>query len=147
MLFVGMLSGTYSSICIATPVLADLKEREPQYRALAKRVQLRASGGRAAKRAAAKAPAGQAASGRAAAGRGGRAAAATEPDLADDDAEASVADQPGEDAAEDTAAAAEPVAAGAGQPTSRSTPRQGPRQQPRRTSAAKRRPSGKKRRR
>ena len=30
-LFVGMLSGTYSSICIATPVLADLKEREPQY--------------------------------------------------------------------------------------------------------------------
>ncbi len=39
MLFVGMLSGTYSSICIATPVLADLKEREPQYKALAKRVQ------------------------------------------------------------------------------------------------------------
>ena len=33
MLFVGMLSGTYSSICIATPVLADLKEREPQYQA------------------------------------------------------------------------------------------------------------------
>ena len=31
-LFVGMLSGTYSSIFIATPVLADLKEREPQYR-------------------------------------------------------------------------------------------------------------------
>src|SRR6266480_3660597 len=56
-LFVGMLSGTYSSICIATPVLADLKEREPQYRALAKRVQLRASGGRAAQRAAAKAAA------------------------------------------------------------------------------------------
>src|SRR2546429_8007244 len=57
-LFVGMLSGTYSSICIATPVLADLKEREPQYKALAKRVQLRASGGRAAQRAAAKAAAG-----------------------------------------------------------------------------------------
>src|SRR5580658_6347005 len=34
-LFVGMLSGTYSSIFIATPVLADLKEREPQYQALA----------------------------------------------------------------------------------------------------------------
>ena len=29
-LFVGMLSGTYSSIFIATPVLADLKEREPR---------------------------------------------------------------------------------------------------------------------
>ena len=29
-LFVGMLSGTYSSMFIATPVLADLKEREPE---------------------------------------------------------------------------------------------------------------------
>ena len=43
-LFVGMLSGTYSSIFIATPVLADLKEREPQYKALAKRVALRGLG-------------------------------------------------------------------------------------------------------
>jgi preprotein translocase subunit SecF len=147
-LFVGMLSGTYSSICIATPVLADLKEREPQYKALAKRVQLRASGGRAAKRAAAKAPASQAAPGRAATGRAGRAEVPDlEPDLAADDADASVTDQPDEDAVEGTAAAAEPVAAGAGQPTSRSGPRPGPRQQPRRTSAAKRRPSGKKRRR
>ena len=49
-LFVGMLSGTYSSICIATPVLADLKEREPQYKQLAKQVALRAAGGRAALR-------------------------------------------------------------------------------------------------
>jgi len=145
-LFVGMLSGTYSSICIATPVLADLKEREPQYRALAKRVQLRASGGRAAKRAAAKSPASPAAPTRA-----GRAAvAAPDPDLAADDAEADVTDRAGGDATEDTGAAAqsgEPVAAGAGQPASRSGPRPGPRQQPRRTSAAKRRPSGKKRRR
>jgi preprotein translocase subunit SecF len=45
-LFVGMLSGTYSSICIATPVLADLKERQPQYQALAKRVARRLAGGR-----------------------------------------------------------------------------------------------------
>jgi preprotein translocase subunit SecF len=145
-LFVGMLSGTYSSIFIATPVLADLKEREPQYKALAKRVQLRASGGRAAKRAAAKTPAGQAAPGRSASGRAGRTAVpAPEPDLAGGDADAGVTDQPGEEAVEDTPAAAEPVAAG--QPTSRSGPRSGPRQQPRRTSAAKRRPSGKKRRR
>jgi preprotein translocase subunit SecF len=36
-LFVGMLAGTYSSITIATPVLAQLKEREPQMQALAKR--------------------------------------------------------------------------------------------------------------
>ena len=54
-LFVGMLSGTYSSICIATPVLADLKEREPQYKSLAKRVAQRAAGGRAAARRAARA--------------------------------------------------------------------------------------------
>ena len=53
-LFVGMLSGTYSSICIATPVLADLKEREPQYKQLAKQVALRAAGGRGALRKAAK---------------------------------------------------------------------------------------------
>jgi preprotein translocase subunit SecF len=51
-LFVGMLSGTYSSICIATPVLADLKEREPKYQELATRIARRASGGRAAQRAA-----------------------------------------------------------------------------------------------
>ena len=57
-LFVGMLSGTYSSIFIATPVLADLKEREPQYKELAVRVTRRLSGGRAAQRAAAAATAG-----------------------------------------------------------------------------------------
>jgi len=51
-LFVGMLSGTYSSIFIATPVLADLKEREPQYRDLAVKVNRRLAGGRAAQRAA-----------------------------------------------------------------------------------------------
>lgn len=50
-LFVGMMSGTYSSIFIATPVLADLKEREPQYRDLAAKVNRRQSGGRAAQRA------------------------------------------------------------------------------------------------
>jgi preprotein translocase subunit SecF len=54
-LFVGMLSGTYSSIFIATPVLTLLKERQKAYQQLAKRVALRASGGRAAQRAQAKA--------------------------------------------------------------------------------------------
>src|SRR5487761_1487749 len=49
-LFVGMLSGTYSSIFIATPVLADLKEREAQYKDLAVKVQRRLSGGRSAQR-------------------------------------------------------------------------------------------------
>jgi preprotein translocase subunit SecF len=51
-LFVGMLSGTYSSIFIATPVLANLKEREPQYKDLAAKVSRRLAGGRAARRAA-----------------------------------------------------------------------------------------------
>lgn len=37
-LFVGMVAGTYSSIFVATPVLAQLKEREPAMQALAKRV-------------------------------------------------------------------------------------------------------------
>jgi len=146
-LFVGMLSGTYSSICIATPVLADLKEREPQYKALTKRVQLRASGGRAAQRAAAKAAAAAKSGSRRGGGRTAVAGPAEDPALADDGG-AGLGERDGE--AEDTAAAApagEPVAAGAGQPASRSGPRPGPRQQPRRTSAAKRRPSGKKRRR
>ena len=40
-LFVGIAVGTYSSICIATPVLAQLKEREPEMQALAKRVEAR----------------------------------------------------------------------------------------------------------
>ncbi|MEU8345597.1 protein translocase subunit SecF [Spirillospora sp. NPDC048832] len=31
-LFVGMIVGTYSSICVATPLLVQLKEREPLYR-------------------------------------------------------------------------------------------------------------------
>ena len=45
-LFVGIAVGTYSSIFIATPVLAQLKEREPAMQALSKRVNARRSGGR-----------------------------------------------------------------------------------------------------
>lgn len=45
-LFVGIAVGTYSSIFIATPALAQLKEREPAMQALAKRVNARRSGGR-----------------------------------------------------------------------------------------------------
>ena len=37
-LFVGLAIGAYSSLFLATPVVVDLKEREPQYRALTKRV-------------------------------------------------------------------------------------------------------------
>ncbi|HVA59753.1 MAG TPA: protein translocase subunit SecF [Mycobacteriales bacterium] len=39
-LFIGLASGAYSSIFIATPLVCDLKEREPQFVALAKRVAL-----------------------------------------------------------------------------------------------------------
>lgn len=37
-LFIGLATGTYSSIFIAPPILATLREREPAMRALAKRV-------------------------------------------------------------------------------------------------------------
>lgn len=40
-LFVGIAVGTYSSIFVATPVVAQLKEREPAMQALAKRVAAR----------------------------------------------------------------------------------------------------------
>ncbi len=50
-LFVGIAVGTYSSIFIATPVLAQLKEREPAMAALSKRVNARRSGGRDAAKA------------------------------------------------------------------------------------------------
>jgi preprotein translocase subunit SecF len=42
-LFVGMIAGAYSSICIATPLLADFKEREPKMRALRDRLAARQS--------------------------------------------------------------------------------------------------------
>jgi preprotein translocase subunit SecF len=117
-LFVGMLSGTYSSICIATPVLADLKEREPEYKQLAKQVEQRATSTK----------------------RQEKAAARTDQPAVDLSAAVDlVAADPDADAADETASV------GAGRPASR--PAAGPRQQPRRQSAAQRRPAGKKRRR
>ncbi len=172
-LFVGMLSGTYSSICIATPVLADLKEREPQYKQLAKQVALRAAGGRGALRRAAKSGAavgagsassagaanGGAANGGAANGGTTRAGLAAEgrrtavPEsgavrsggVADDLVDQDV-DPDEEIADEEAVAAAQP--AGSGQARGASIPRAaGSRQQPVRRPAAKRRPGGKKKRR
>ena len=134
-LFVGMLSGTYSSIFIATPVLCDLKEREPQYQALAKRVSVREAGGRAAKRAAAKA--------------GSR--TATETAQAPlPDGEAGDADADDTEYADDAAPPASALTTSASRvPAARGTPaRPGPRQQPRRSgSSARHRPAGKKKRR
>jgi len=43
-LFVGLASGAYSSLFLATPVLVDLKEREPAYAALRQRVLAKRSG-------------------------------------------------------------------------------------------------------
>jgi preprotein translocase subunit SecF len=45
-LFVGLAVGAYSSLFLATPVVVDLKEREPQYKSLTKRVQARRSSSR-----------------------------------------------------------------------------------------------------
>jgi preprotein translocase subunit SecF len=142
-LFVGMLSGTYSSIFIATPVLADLKEREPQYKALAKRVSVRTSGGRAAKRSAAKAPSG-------AGSRSGAPRIASEP-LDDDEPDDDYVDD-GTPATDELTPTGSRVPGATGVPASRSTSgtvRPGPRQQPRRSggSSARHRPAGKKKRR
>src|SRR5580704_11964452 len=136
-LLVGMLSGTYSSIFIATPVLADLKEREPQYQALAKRVSVRASGGRAAKRSAAKA------------GSRSVTPAAQAPLPEDDTSDVEVDADYDDDGAAPPADALTTTASRI--PAARSTPgtaRPGPRQQPRRSGgSARHRPAGKKKRR
>jgi preprotein translocase subunit SecF len=40
-LFIGLATGAYSSIFVATPLVAEMKEREPQYKALRQRVLVR----------------------------------------------------------------------------------------------------------
>jgi preprotein translocase subunit SecF len=143
-LFVGMLSGTYSSIFIATPVLADLKERQPQYQALAKRVAVRASGGRAGKRAATKAEvAGRSRSGGTVDELSAAQLAEEEPD---DVGFADEGPDPTGDELTTTASRAPGAQASRGAP---GTARPGPRQQPRRSggSTSRHRPAGKKKRR
>jgi preprotein translocase subunit SecF len=117
-LFVGVAIGAYSSIFIATPILAQLKEREPGMQALAKRVAARAGAG-------GKAPA-----------RGtvtSRRAAAAEQASVDDDLEL-------DDPEAEPAAA---VARTASRPAAPRRPGQPQRSQPRK---GKNRPGGKKRR-
>jgi preprotein translocase subunit SecF len=145
-LFVGMLSGTYSSICIATPVLADLKEREPQYKQLARQVARQAAGGRAAIRRAAKA---QAVAGAPAANGGpSSSVSATAVALPADEDEA----EPPETVDDGVAVEQVPASQAAGPPSSAgqgartSAPRPGQRNQPTRR-PSNRRPSGKKKRR
>jgi len=151
-LFVGMLSGTYSSIFIATPVLADLKEREPQYKALAKRVAARASSPRVAARTQATVPAG---SGVTADSAARPADSRTGPDAGPYDDLADTGDDAGGDAGTAAAAPATPAgrprtqasgASGARAAGTRSGTA-GSRQQPRRSSASGRRSSGAKKKR
>ena len=131
-LFIGMLSGTYSSIFIATPVLADLKERQPEFRQLRKQIAQRAgSAKRQAKVAVGKGPATTAASG--------------EAELPAGDTTAT--DTDGEAAAPGPVTPTAPVPAGRPSGSSGGRAVSGPRQQPRRASASQRRPSGKKKRR
>jgi preprotein translocase subunit SecF len=151
-LFVGMLSGTYSSIFIATPVLADLKEREPQYKALAKRVAARAASPRVAARTQTAVPAGSGVT----AGSAARPADnGTGPDDGPNDDLADTGDDAGGDAGRAAAAPAAPAgrprtqasgASGARAAGTRSGTA-GSRQQPRRTSASGRRSSGAKKKR
>jgi preprotein translocase subunit SecF len=150
-LFVGMLSGTYSSIFIATPVLADLKEREPQYKQLAKQLALRAAGGRGALRKAQSATTGATAV--AVAGSPGPAAgnsgapgngSATAVGVSDATAADAGDDLGSGDFEDESVAASQPAGASPRAASARPT---GARQQPVRRPAAKRRPSGKKKRR
>jgi preprotein translocase subunit SecF len=129
-LFVGMLSGTYSSICIATPVLADLKERERRYQDLSRRVAAKAAGGRAAKRQTARAGATAAVSGAAVSNGGAGSVDVAEP-VEDDVAGGEDGVAGGEDTESVEQEPATPVSQGTLS-----------RQQPRRSTAAQRRPSG-----
>jgi preprotein translocase subunit SecF len=137
-LFVGMLSGTYSSIFIATPVLADLKERDPQYKDLAVKVNRRLTGGRAAQRTTA--PAG------AAAGSGGAALTVSGP--ADEPAGLDTDTDPAETADLGSDGIAVSAAARAGDPLAgdTGTPRPVTRQQ-RVNGSTQRRPGARKKRR
>jgi preprotein translocase subunit SecF len=150
-LFVGMLSGTYSSIFIATPVLADLKEREPQYKTLAKRVAARAASPRVAARTQTAVPAGSGVT-------AGSAARPADSRTGPDDGPYDDLADTGDDTAGDAGTAAAAPAAPAGRPRTQGSGTgaraagtrsgtAGSRQQPRRTSASGRRSSGAKKKR
>jgi preprotein translocase subunit SecF len=84
-LFVGLAAGAYSSIVLATPIVADLKEREPEVIALRKRVMARRASAARTGGVRAAAPAGPVASARRTrpARSGGAAVALAERDLPD----------------------------------------------------------------
>jgi len=146
-LFVGLAAGAYSSIFLATPIVCDLKEREPKYAALRKRVAARKAA-QAAPAVAQAAPAVAQPAGR----RGARPTAATgvpaptpaERDVVDPDEPADGEPVDGENEPEPATAAADrrPAAARAG-----SSPRPGARpKRPQQRRGGGGRPSAKKRR-
>jgi preprotein translocase subunit SecF len=88
-LFIGLMSGAYSSIFVATPILALLKEREPRYAAIRQKLAGRAATVAAPAYATAGAPAGGGAGTRRSGGGGGGGAAAPAPAASErDDGEA-----------------------------------------------------------
>ncbi|MFC5186524.1 protein translocase subunit SecF [Actinomadura harenae] len=111
-LFVGMIVGTYSSICVATPLLVQLKEREPRFKELRANIAKREQS-----------PKQQA-----------KVARATARPAADDD-EASLDDDPSDDVPSG-GTAQDGVPAGV---TLRKVMQQGPRQQPKRGTRQQRR--------
>jgi preprotein translocase subunit SecF len=125
-LFVGLLSGTYSSLCIATPVLTILKEHQKQYKDLAARLAARAASSKRKARQGVKA------------GAKTSAAKATVQDIPSDDVPDEDAD---DDIADDDTVVDDTVV---DEPGTRVTVVRGSRQQPRR--GPKGRPSGKRKR-
>ena len=142
-LFIGMLSGTYSSIFIATPVLADLKERQPEYKDLAVKVRRRLTGGRrAADAASTGAPSAVAEAGNAPQARIPQPDQSAEADSdtdADNDTDDGVTVPPRARGADATTGATRPASAGANTRGSRPQPRTG--------GSAQRRPGARKKRR
>ena len=84
-LFVGLAAGAYSSIVLATPIVADLKEREPEVQALRRRVQARRASAARQGHARAAAPTGPVASARRARPAPGGVAVAELPDSVEAD--------------------------------------------------------------
>ena len=130
-LFVGLAAGTYSSIFIATPLLAGMKEREPQMQLLARRVEARVAAGK---------PAGAVAGVGSASVGGPPRQQATATAVLARDADGSASDD-GDEGVRDVAPAARPAGTGAGQQR-----RQQPRPQQRRRKGRGGRPHGRKRR-
>jgi preprotein translocase subunit SecF len=117
-LFVGLLTGAYSSIFVATPILAKLKEREPRYVALRERSAGQLARDEAALAAVRKAPASRGTQAPAATARTAATATAVE-DAAPADAEPPSAELVGDREPDDAPEEAAPAPAPAPAPAAR----------------------------